>query len=171
MTEQATSPLTVEEIVQELRRQFPGEVLDAYEFAGQWNVLVRRDRIVEICKFLRDDPRLAFNHLADLTAVDYLPRTPRFEVVYNLYSLKYRHRIRLKVPLEEHDLWVDSLTGLWAAANFLEREVYDLFGITFRNHPDLRRIMMPDDWEGHPLRKDYPGESPEGIIRERLRLD
>ena len=163
--------MLVEQVIQELRQRYPAEVVDAYPFADQWNVLLRRDRIVEICKDLRDDPQLRFNHLADLTAVDYLPKKPRFEVVYNLYSLEFRQRVRLKVPLEESDLWVDSLAPLWRAADFLEREVYDLFGITFRNHPNLKRIMMADDWEGHPLRKDYPGESPEGIIRERISVD
>lgn len=163
--------MIAEQVVQELKERYPGDVLDAYPYMDQWNVLLRRDRIVEICRDLRDDPRMQFNHLADLTGVDYLPKTPRFEVVYNLFSMPFGQRLRLKVPLEESDLQVDSLAFLWRGADFLEREVFDLFGITFRNHPNLRRIMMADDWEGHPLRKDYPGESPEGIIRERISVD
>jgi NADH-quinone oxidoreductase subunit C len=107
---------------------------------------------------LRDADGLRFDMLSDITAIDYLfeERLPRFDVVYHLYSLPYSHRVRLKVPVEEEDAEVDSLCGLWSGANFMEREVYDMFGIRFRGHPDLRRILMPEDWVGHPLRKDFP---------------
>ncbi len=112
----------------------------------------------EVCAILRDDPELRFRFLADVTCVDWYPSEPRFEVVYHLLSMERKDRLRLKVPLGGDDPRVESITSVWPAANFFEREVFDLFGIHFEGHPYLRRIMMPEDWEGHPLRKDYPVE-------------
>jgi len=111
-------------------------------------------RIVEVCRFLKDEQR--FVRLSSITAVDWIPADPRFEVVYNLHSLDRNERLRLKCWVAESEGEIDSVTGVWRSANWYEREVFDLFGIRFRNHPDLRRILMPSDWEGHPLRKDYP---------------
>ncbi len=125
---------------------------------NELSVYLRRDAIREACALLRDDPGLQFNFLSDLTCVDWYPSEPRFEVVYHLFSIPKKLRLRLKVQLGGEDPRLDSLTPVWPAANFFEREVFDLFGIHFQGHPYLRRIMMPENWEGHPLRKDYPVE-------------
>jgi len=122
------------------------------------SIYVRRDAIREACAVLRDDPELQFNFLSDITCVDWFPSEPRFEVVYHLFSIPTKRRVRLKVQLGATDPAVESITSVWPAANFFEREVFDLFGIRFEGHPYLRRIMMPENWEGHPLRKDYPVE-------------
>jgi len=118
------------------------------------------DRIAlrEACLLLKNDPQLQYNALADLTCVDWYPRQPRFEVVYQLFSIPNKKYVRLKVKLLGEDANIDSLTPIWPGANFFEREVFDLFGVRFDGHPDLTRIMMPENWEGHPLRKDYPVE-------------
>jgi NADH-quinone oxidoreductase subunit C len=125
---------------------------------GELSIYIRRDAIREACSILRDDPGLQFNFLADVTCVDWYPSDPRFEVVYHLFSIPKKSRVRLKVKLGGDDPSVESITSVWAAANYFEREVFDLFGIRFEGHPYLRRIMMPENWEGHPLRKDYPVE-------------
>jgi NADH-quinone oxidoreductase subunit C len=149
------------QIAERLKEQFPGEVLSVEEFRGQASVYLKKERIVDICRFLHDEPDLGMDLLRDLTAVDYLGKKDvRFEVVYHLYSIKHRHLLRLKVPVSEERCSIDSVVPVWVGANWHEREAYDLFGITFAGHPDLRRILLPDDWEGHPLRKDYPTEGP-----------
>jgi NADH-quinone oxidoreductase subunit C len=125
---------------------------------GQLAIVVARGHLREACAVLRDDAELQFTFLSDITCVDWYPSEPRFEVVYELLSMKQKRHVRLKVRLAGDDARVDSLTPLWPSANFFEREVFDLFGIHFEEHPFLRRIMMPDNWEGHPLRKDYPVE-------------
>ena len=124
----------------------------------EMTIYVDRSDIREACALLRDDPECPFNFLSDVTCVDWYPSEPRFEVVYHLLSIPKKERIRLKVKLNSSSLSVDSITSLWPGANFFEREVYDLFGVRFAGHPYLRRIMMPEDWEGYPLRKDYPVE-------------
>lgn len=145
-------------LVQSLKAKFEGAVLEAVEFIGQVSVRVAPERIVEICSFLRDDAETRFNYLSDLTCVHYpMQASQPLEVVYNLFSISRNERVRLKAALAE-GASIDSVTEVWPAANWMEREVYDLFGVTFRNHPDLRRILLPPDWEGHPLRKDYPLE-------------
>jgi NADH-quinone oxidoreductase subunit C len=125
---------------------------------GELTIYLDRAVIREAAALLRDDPELRFNFLADITAVDWYPNEPRFEVVYELLSMQRKERVRLKVKLGAADPKLESLTPVWPAANFFEREVFDLFGIGFEGHPDLRRIMMPENWQGHPLRKDYPVE-------------
>ena len=115
-----------------------------------------RDTLPEVARALRDRPELGFDLLAELTAADYWPSEPRFELVYILVSIANRTRLRLKVRLDAHDPHVATVTGVWPAANWLEREVWDLFGIAFDGHPDPRRLLMPEDWDGYPLRKDYP---------------
>lgn len=115
-----------------------------------------RDQVPDVARVLRDRPDLRFAFLAELTAVDYHPREPRFELVYILVSIEHRHRLRLKVRLQGGDARVRTVSEVWPAANWLEREVWDLFGIVFDGHPDPRRLLMPEDWEGYPLRKDYP---------------
>lgn len=115
-----------------------------------------RDGFHEIARAVRDHPDLAFAFLAELTAADYWPREPRFELVYIFVSMTHRRRLRLKVRLAGNDARIDTVSDLWPAANWLEREVWDLFGIVFDGHPDPRRLLMPEDWDGYPLRKDYP---------------
>ena len=121
-------------------------------------IWLQRGYLRAACELLRDDESTRFNFLSDVTCVDWYPSEPRFEVVYSLLSMPRKQRIRLKVRLHGDDAAVDSLTPLWPGANPFEREVFDLFGVRFHGHPDLRRIMMPDNWDGHPLRKDYPVE-------------
>lgn len=143
-------------VIERVRSALPGAVTDAREFRGQLSLHVPRERIVELAEFLRDDEELRYNFLENLCGVDYLGRDPRFEVVYHLLSHPNRHRICLKVGVPEADPAVPTLTGLWAAANWQERETFDMFGIVFSGHPSLDRILMPEDWVGHPLRKDVP---------------
>jgi NADH-quinone oxidoreductase subunit C len=145
--------------VVKLRGKFESSILDVKEFRGEVTVTVKKEDIVEICRFLKAE--LSYNLLTDVTAVDYLGREPRFMMVYNLYSIPNKDRLRIKAPVAEADSSIDTVTTVWQTANWLEREAYDLFGITFRNHPDLRRILMTDDWVGHPLRKDYPLQGPD----------
>ncbi len=142
-------------IVDALRERFGEAVLGDQVFRGQLSVTVAPASIVEVCTFCRDDSRLGFDMLADLTAVDRMPRVPRFEVVYNLYSFPHNARLRLKAPVAENEA-LGTVEGVWKAANWLEREVYDLFGIVFEGHSDLRRILLWDGYVGHPLRKDFP---------------
>jgi len=144
-------------LVKRLRAKFPDALTEATEFLGQLSLRVNGPRIVEVCTTLRDDAGNPFNYLSDLTCVHYPDhKDAPFEVVYNLYSISANERVRLKVATNGEG--VESVTSVWPSANWPEREVYDLFGVRFRNHPDLRRILLPPDWDGHPLRKDYPLE-------------
>ncbi len=144
-------------LVRRLRDKVDGAVIEATEFLGQLSIRIERSRIVEVCDALKRDEEVPFNYLSDLTCVHYPDhREAPFEVVYNLYSIPKNERVRLKVAVNGEG--VESVTSVWPSADWLEREVYDLFGVVFRNHPDLRRILLPPDWEGHPLRKDYPLE-------------
>jgi NADH-quinone oxidoreductase subunit C len=124
----------------------------------EMTILVDRAQIREACALLRDHPEFPFNFLSDVTCVDWHPSAPRFEVVYHLLSIPQKERVRLKVRLDDSSPVVESITPVWPAANYFEREIFDLFGIRFSGHPYLRRILMPEDWEGFPLRKDYPVE-------------
>lgn len=141
-------------IAETLREIFPEDVIEINEFRGQVSVIVKKDRIKEIIRYLKEQQ--GFNHLQDLCGVDYYPEKPRFEVVYNLYSLWRRLQIRIRAKIDEQEPEIESITELWQGADWHERECYDMFGIKFKEHPDLRRILMPEDWNGHPLRKDYP---------------
>jgi len=144
-------------LVKKLRKKFDAAVIEATEFLGQLSIRVEPSRIVAVCQSLRDDQDTPFNYLSDLTCTHYPDeRHTPFEVIYNLYSIPANERVRLKASVNGEG--IDSVTGVWPAADWPEREVYDLFGVRFRNHPDLRRILLPPDWEGHPLRKDYPLE-------------
>ena len=124
----------------------------------EMSIYVERSSIREACALLRDDPACPFNYLSDVSCVDWYPSEPRFEVIYHLLSIPQKERVRLKVRLGSESPALESITAVWPAANFFEREVFDLFGIRFTGHPYLRRIQMPENWEGHPLRKDYPVE-------------
>jgi len=151
-----------------LREKFGAAILDAHAFRGDETVVVGPERLIELARFLKDDGATAFDFLVDITAVDYLgKKQPRFEVVYHLLSLRSRARFRVKVPLPEEKPEVDSLTPLWKAANWLEREVWDMFGIRFRGHPDLRRILLYEEFRGYPLRKDYPVNQRQPLMPER----
>jgi NADH-quinone oxidoreductase subunit C len=139
---------------------FPEVVVSTHNQHGDETAVVLASRMVEICEFLRDDPVTSFEMLTDLTAVDYLGvKEPRFEVVYHLYSLSKNHRLRLKIEVEEEDPRVPSVIRVWKAANWMEREAWDLYGIVFEGHPDLRRILLYPEFIGHPLRKDYDMEA------------
>ena len=184
-------------LIESVRQRFPDAVSAFHTYRGDATVVLRRSFIVDVARFLKDDPSLAMNYLMDLTAVDYSsfgkgpvpaffassgvsvrpsprvqdedawpgpPDQARSAVVYHFYSLTHKHRLRLVVPLNESDAELDSLTSLWPGANWLEREVWDMFGITFRGHPDLKRILMYEGFEGHPLRKDYPVKKRQPLI-------
>lgn len=153
--EEAPKPVDAADhpLVKTLKAKFGDAVIEAAEFLGQLSIRIEGTRIVEVCDFLKRHEKSPFNYLSDLTCVHFplYKKTP-FEIVYNLYSIKANERVRLNVATDEDG--VESVTSVWPAANWMEREVYDLFGVTFKNHPDLRRILLPPDWEGHPLRKD-----------------
>lgn len=150
--------------LKKLNEKFPDSILKTNSFRGDDTAVVKREDILAICRFLRDDPDLLFNFMMDLTAVDYLGHTPRFEMVYHLYSLTYNHRVRIKAGVPEADCFIDSITPIWIGADWFEREVYDLYGIHFKGHPDLRRILLYEGFEGHPLRKDYPLKKRQPLI-------
>jgi NADH-quinone oxidoreductase subunit C len=153
-------------LVKKLKEKLADTVIEATEFLGQLSIRIRRERILEVCRALHDDGDTPFDYLSDLTCVHWPDeKEAPFEVVYNLYSISRNERVRLKVNTNGEG--VESVTSVWPSAEWPEREVYDLFGVVFRNHPDLRRILMPPDWEGHPLRKDYPLEFVENAWTER----
>ena len=137
-----------------LEARFPDAIIGGHAERREPTLFISPPRIVDVCRFLKDEQ--AFLRLSGITAVDWIPADPRFEVVYLLHSLDRNVRLRLKCRVAESACGIDSVTGVWRSANWYEREVFDMFGIAFRGHPDLRRILMPTDWEGHPLRKDYP---------------
>jgi NADH-quinone oxidoreductase subunit C len=144
-------------LVASLREQVPGATVEAVPTVDlHTTIYVSRDDVPAVARALRDRPDQQYTLLAELTAVDYHPREPRFELVYLLVSVAHRRRLRLKVRLQGDDARVRTVTSVWPAANWLEREVWDLFGIVFDGHPDPRRLLMPEDWDGFPLRKDYP---------------
>ena len=148
---------TPSQIAAALQRQHPEWVSEIINALGETTLIVSRDHLVEMCSFLKTTPGLEFNLLADLCGFDRGPEEePRFEVNYHLFSTTRYHRLRLKVLLNEEDTHVPTVTGVWRTANWHERETYDLFGVIFDGHPDLRRILLPDDWQGHALRKDFP---------------
>jgi len=136
----------------------PAAVEGAKFDRDEMTIYIERSVIREACVLLRDDSDCPFNFLADVTCVDWFPSEPRFEIVYHLLSIPKKERVRLKVRLGSSGPALDSVTSVWPAANYFEREIFDLFGVRFTGHPYLRRLLMPEDWEGHPLRKDYPVE-------------
>ncbi|MCI0706023.1 MAG: NADH-quinone oxidoreductase subunit C [Ignavibacteriae bacterium] len=143
-------------VLEKMKEQFGTAILESAEFRGELTLVVPKESIVEICRFLKWDSELRFDLLADLCGIDMYTPAKRFGVIYNLYSLKSKHRIRLKTFTEEDDLKVPTVTGVWATANWHERETFDMFGIVFEGHPDLRRMYMPEEFEHYPLRKDFP---------------
>jgi NADH-quinone oxidoreductase subunit C len=145
-----------EQLKSQIEKDCADDIESSAIYRGDVQFYVRKDRLVELCRYLRDNQNLGFNFLSMITAADYLgKREPRFDIVYSLYSISYHHRVMLKIRLAENED-APSLTGLWDTANWQEREVFDMFGIKFAGHPDLRRILMDDDWVGYPQRKDFP---------------
>jgi len=160
-------------ILARLVERFREAVLERHDFRGDHTAVTARGTILDALAFCRDDPALAFDMLVDVTAVDCLVLPgredgPRFEIVYHLYSTEHNHRLRLKVRVEEEDARVPTATGLWPIANWLEREVWDMFGVRFEGHPDLRRLLLYEEFIGHPLRKDYPIERRQPLIGPKV---
>ena len=143
------------DVIKKVVGRFGDAIVESHNFLGDDTVVVKREKLKELCSFLKEDKELDFDYLLDVCGVDYLPREPRFEVVYHMQSISKRHRLRVKTRVQDGEK-VDSVTSIWATADWTERETYDMFGIVFEGHPDLKRIYMADDWKGHPLRKDYP---------------
>ncbi len=140
-----------------IKENFPDEVVAVTEFRGDTTVVVKPGRLKEICGALRDNHQTAFKYLSVIAALDYFPQSPRFALVYNLYSHKHHNRLTLKAFLaDDHAPAIDSVISVWSTADWHEREAYDLMGIRFHGHPNLKRILLADDWVGHPLRKEYP---------------
>ena len=149
-----------------LQNGVPGGVAQLSLYLGDWTVIVPVSHLSQVARYLHDNAGCAFDYLSDLTATDWPPRAEgRFDVIYMLYSTRHRHRVRVKAKVGELQP-VPSVSGVWPAANWLEREVYDMFGVNFTGHPDRRRILMPDDWQGFPQRKDYPLEGPGELLME-----
>ena len=160
----ADTPLPL--FVQAVQASFEGDIEHVSYFVGDWALIVKPSKLVAIATFLRDQDGCKFDYLSDLTAADWPARTDkRFDVILCLYSTTLRHRVRVKVRVADGEA-VPTVTGVWPAANWLEREVWDMFGVPFAGHPDLRRILMPLDWQGHPQRKDYPLEGPGELLLE-----
>ena len=158
--------MEIEKVINELKEKFPEKIVESYNLFGDDNIIITKDSVLDIVAFLKANP-YDFAMLLDLTCVDFLGEEPRFEMVYHLYSLSNNLRVRLKTRLGESDLSIDSLASLWGNANWLEREVFDMFGVRFNGHPDLRRLFMQQDFEGHPLRKDYPLRKRQPLIPMR----
>lgn len=143
-------------IEKKLKEKFSDSIVEIVHFRDELTILVNKKSIVEILKFLRDDDELSFDLLIDVCGLDRAKRKDRFEVIYNIFSIKNRQRIRIKARVDETDCMIDSVSSIYPTANWHERETYDMFGIKFNNHPDLRRIYMPEEFEYYPLRKDFP---------------
>lgn len=162
--------MEAKEIYERLEKQFPGKVAGFKGDVPEPYCMADAQAVVEVCRVLRDDPELNFEVLSDLTALDW-PKDEKIQVVYHLYSYSKRHAIVVKVDLPRDNPKVPTLEGVWKVANWFEREVFDLFGVIFEGHSDLRRIMLPEDWVGHPLRKDYvEQEEYDGISTQRAPL-
>ena len=142
----------------QIKEAFPQIVIETRIALGELSLFIAKEGVVPLCRYLHDDFEMQFNHITDICSLDFPEDEDRFEVVYHFYSIPKKHRIRVKARVSEDDCSIDSITSIWKGANFMEREVYDMMGIRFNHHPDLRRIMMPEDFEGYPLRKDFPTE-------------
>jgi NADH-quinone oxidoreductase subunit C len=155
-------------VIDALVERFPDAVYEPYVgLGGDDCAFVKKERIAEVCRALKDEPAFAFNLAPYITAVDYLGVDPRFEVVYNLLSTTHNHRIRLRVKVPESDLAVPTVVPVWRGADWFERYCFDMYGIRFPGHPDMRRLLMYDEFEGHPLRKDYPLKGRQPLVPER----
>ena len=145
-----------EKLLEKLNTAFSASIISTNEFRDELTIVVKKNDILRVCRFLRDDNDLQFDSLRDVSGSDNYTPEGRFEVVYNLYSINNNFRLRLKVSIDETDLHVASVSGVWSAADWAEREAYDMYGIIFDGHPDLRRMYMPEEFEYYPLRKDFP---------------
>jgi len=154
-------------LLRRLLDALPAAITGTHAELGDATAIVRADELVPVMRFLRDAPGLELDMLTDATAVDFLGESPRFELVYHLYSVAKNHRLRVKVRVGEERPEVDSLIPVWPSANWLEREIWDMYGIRFRGHPDLRRLLLYEEFEGHPLRKDYPKERRQPLVGPR----
>ena len=143
-------------IVSKLKENFSESFISSNEYMGDFSVYVDKKDIVKICSYLKEDKEFEFQLCEDVTAIDWAKRKNRFTVVYHIFSFKHNFRLRIKTDVDESDCSIDTVSSIWKTANWEEREVYDMFGITFNNHPDLRRMYMPEEFEHHPLRKDFP---------------
>lgn len=154
-------------VLQILKERLPDAIVETATYVGDDMALVHRDHVLAVLTFLKEEPQLDFAMLTDLTVVDWLGQDPRFEVVYQLYSVQHKHRVRIKVGVSdaEGECWVPSASKLWYAASWAEREAWDLYGVSFKDHGDLRRILMYEEFVGHPLRKDYPVNGRQPLIR------
>jgi NADH-quinone oxidoreductase subunit C len=154
--------------IQKLKERFGDRVTVVPSPFDQMDTIkVGREDMVDVCKFLRREDDLDYDLFRDLTCVDYIGEKPRFEVVCHLYSIYHKHAIRIKARVPEEDPTIDSITGIWVGANWFEREVYDLYGVKFNHHPDLRRILLYPEFVGHPLRKDYPIDKEQPLVKQR----
>ncbi len=156
-----------EKILKELKNKFGDGILETHSFRGDDTAVVKKEIWYEVAKFLKEEPRISMDHFIDLTCVDWPENNERFELVLHLRSMKYGHRIRIKTRCSEQNPVVKSLTSLWKGAGWFEREVWDMFGIKFEGHPDLRRILLYEEFEGHPLRKDYPVDRRQPLVPRR----
>jgi NADH-quinone oxidoreductase subunit C len=143
-------------IPQKLKEKFPSVEFDVSDYRDELTIKFDKKNIVEVCTFLKSDLELEFKLCSDITAIDWATRKNRFTLVYNIFSMKHNFRLRLKSDVDEVDCKIDSVSSVWRSANWQERETYDMYGIKFKNHPDLRRMYMPEEFEYHPLRKDFP---------------
>ena len=158
LTDVEPQGLEKDAVVGKLRQWDAGAIAEIIEFRGEVTLVLHRKHLRSAAEYLATDPSLRFSFLSDVSAVDRFPLEPRFEINYHLLSFDLNRRLRLKVRLAGSDAVIPSVTSIWPTANWHEREIFDLFGIRSEGHPDLRRILMPDEWEGYPLRKDYPTE-------------
>jgi len=144
------------DLVEKIKEKFPQAIEEVVCFRDEYTIRVKKGHLLEVARLLKDEPEYRFTFLSDLCGVDYMGKEPRFDVVYHLYSLEHKHRLRMKVSLTSGDLTIPSVVSVWKTANWHERECYDLLGIRFSGHPDLRRILTPDGFKDYPLRKDFP---------------
>lgn len=143
-------------VVERINAEFPDIIEDVVDFRGERTLIIPQEKLKTVCTFLRDDPPLQYNFLTDIVADDMLPDFPRFAVNYQLYSIPHNHRVRLRVLVEDPDDGPDTVGDVWKIGTWLEMEVWDLMGVRFKGNGSLRRLFLPEDWQGHPLRKDYP---------------
>ena len=143
-------------VVEKIKAAFPDAIEDTNDFRGEQTLFIRKEQIKDICQLLRDDAELGYKFLSDICADDYLPDFPRFAVSYHLYSYDNNHRLRLRTWVEDPEEGPESVASVWSIATWLEMEVWDLMGVKFQGNNSLRRLFLPEDWQGHPLRKDYP---------------
>jgi NADH-quinone oxidoreductase subunit C len=152
-------------ITEKISAKYPDLIIDSHTFRGDATVTIKKGCGLEFFDFLRKDPEFVFDFLMDITAVDYLGRkTERFEVVYHFFSMKFKHRVRIKIPVCEKDCQVQSLTSMWKTADWYEREIWDMYGIKFEGHGNMKRILLYEEFQGHPLRKDYPVNKRQPLI-------